>query len=114
MTKNKQLLKRVEKDMQEIENEYCAKTPLEIFNNAYGIATFCEFADAICFACEDDDEYTYFDNIDKLINCNGNLIKKLSDIWREFPHPEHYSFFSSYDAVFDIINVITSWENWDK
>ena len=102
-TLKEKLLRRIEKDIKEIEKEYCAKAPIEIFNCSYRIACMQEFESVLTWVCEEDID---LDGIEKLLNWKKNIFAVLGDYYINFSHPEDYNFFYSYDDTLSIIEII--------
>ena len=102
-TLKEKLLRRIEKDMKEIEKEYCAKAPIEIFNHSYKIACMQEFESVLTWVCEEDID---LDGIEKLLNWKENIFIALYNNFMTFTHPEYYNFFYSYDDALSIIEII--------
>lgn len=108
---NEKLLKKITNDMEDIMKEYQSKEFIDTFNDAYKIATYETFEDAIEFACDEEnfdenENKDAFDHIDRLINYKGNLIKYLTEKWWGFRHPERFDFWYDYNGTIEIIQII--------
>lgn len=103
MTKEKleQIQARMEKDYKELIEEYLKKNKTDIINDAYRLAHFNEIVDF--FDCIDE-EYPPLEEeeIDKILDYQGNAIYNVFDSWLNYGHPERYNFFC-YEDLVDII-----------
>lgn len=73
----------------------------DAIRDAYRIAHANEIEDIFCNV--DIDEPPFDDEeVDKMLNCNENIIQKVWDSWMSYSHPERYNFFA-YEDLLDII-----------
>lgn len=109
MNNKEKLLAKIERDCKELEDEAKNQTPLDVFNNSYQNACRLEFYGALDFACDyeiDETDEICLNNVEKLINFKGNILKYLTDCYFNFRHPEYYNLFSGYNEALEIIQTI--------
>lgn len=110
MTNKQKLLEKIDHDMHEIEQECEKMTPIDVLNNAYKYACINEFYGALGFACDyeiDETDEICIDNVDKLIDYNGNVLKFLvEDGYFNFRHPERFNLFAGYNEALEIVQIV--------
>lgn len=110
MNNKEKLLAKIEKDMHEIESEIKAMTPMQVFDNSYKFACMQEFYGALDFACDfeiDETDEICIDNVEKLINYKGNILKYLvDDGYFNFRHPERFNLFAGYNEALEIVQIV--------
>lgn len=95
------LIKRLEKDYEEVVKEFNKLKKTDIMERAYELAHYNEIVDTICDCT--DIEYPPFDNATckKALAHKNNLLKVVYRSWLDYNHPESYNFFS-YECLVDI------------
>lgn len=111
-----QLELKLNKDYKDLRDNYwLTEDKLELVNMAYEIATVNNLYDAIDYFIEDylseEDENIEFpienEDMEFLINYNGNILDMLKDRWLNFRHPEDIQFWTDYYAVVnEVVNEI--------
>lgn len=95
------LIKKLEKDYEQITSEFRKLKKTKIINRAYELAHYNEVIDTICDNIDIEDPPFDTATCKKALSYKGNLIKHIYNNWLDYNHPEHYNFFE-YDSLIDI------------
>ena len=72
-----------------------------VINNAYEIAHYNEIFDFFS-NLDSDEDWIDEDDLELIVNYQGNVVRRIWNIWLDYNHPENYNFFA-FESFLDII-----------